>query len=273
MRYIRSLAHFIGRLVRIHRIFVAQEIKRMVEYKADFFIGMIGFLMVQCSNLLMLWIIFNSIPTLMGWSLPEVVFIYGFSLIPKGLDHLLYDNLWMVGSTIVSKGEFDKYLTLPINTLAHVLFEKLQVDAIGELVMGIALICSVLPQISVEWSFGKILLGLVSMFFSTYIFTGVKTLTASVSFWRKRSSNIITLGYKFANFTKYPATIYNEFIKNLITYIIPFAFTSYYPSVYILTGDNPLFNVGVTVLVSVLVMGSGVIVWHLGLRAYESAGS
>lgn len=48
--------------------------------------------MGQCFNLLFLWLIFAQIPNLMGWTLEEIVFIYGFSLIPKGLDHLVFDN-------------------------------------------------------------------------------------------------------------------------------------------------------------------------------------
>ena len=78
----------------MHRIFVVQELKRMMEYKGDFIIGIIGFLAVQVSNLLFLWLIFRQVPDLMGWSVNEIVFIYGFSLLPKGLDHLLFDNLW-----------------------------------------------------------------------------------------------------------------------------------------------------------------------------------
>lgn len=131
----------IKRMLRIHRIFIAQELKRMMEYKGDFIVGIIGFLMVQCSNLLFLWIIFSQIPDLMGWTVNEIIFIYGFSLIPKGIDHLLFDNLWSIGHFTVRKGDFDKYLTRPINTLFHVMVEKVQIDALGELLMGIALVC------------------------------------------------------------------------------------------------------------------------------------
>ena len=241
----------IRRLFRIHRIFVVQELKRMMEYKGDFIVGVIGFLMVQCSNLLFLWIIFNNIPNLLGWSLNEVVFIYGFSLIPKGIDHLFFDNLWAIGHFTVRKGDFDKYLTRPVNTLVHVLFEKLQI----------------------EWSVFKVLLGIAAVFFATFIFTGIKIITASVAFWKKRSGNIIYMVYMFNDFAKYPVTIYNEVIKNLITYIIPFAFTAYFPALYLLTGENPLYNVGMTVLMSLALMSLGVFVWHRGIRAYESAGS
>ena len=89
----------------------------MMEYKGDFIVGITGFLMTQCSNLLFLWLIFANIPSLMGWSLNQIVFIYGFSLIPKAVDHLFFDNLWSIGYFIVRKGDFDKYLTRPVNTL------------------------------------------------------------------------------------------------------------------------------------------------------------
>ena len=137
----------IKRALKIHRIFMAQEFKRMMEYKGDFIVGVIGFFLVQLSNLMFLWIIFGQIPNLVGWSVNEVVFIYGMSLIPKGIDHFFFDNLWSVGYFIVRKGDFDKYLTRPVNTYFHVLVEKVQIDALGELIMGIALVSGCLPSL------------------------------------------------------------------------------------------------------------------------------
>lgn len=62
-------------------------------------------------------------------------------------------------------------------------------------------------------------------------------------------------------------------VRNIITYIIPFAFTAFYPAYYILSGENPLFNIGMTVLIAIVMMVVGVIVWNRGIRSYESAGS
>lgn len=257
----------------MYRIFAVQEFKRMLEYKADFVIGIIGFFLVQVSNLLFLWLIFRQIPDLMGWSVNEVVFIYGLSLIPKGLDHLLFDNLWAIGHYIVRKGEFDKYLTRPVNTLFHVMVEKFQIEALGELVMGAALISITLPQLNIEWSALKIILIILVIPFSALIFTGIKIITSSVAFWAKRSGSVIYMFYMVCDFAKYPITIYNRVVRDIITYFIPFAFTSYYPAVFLLRGENPLFCIGMTVLVSTVLMGLGIAVWHRGTRAYESAGS
>lgn len=257
----------------MHRIFVTQELKRMMEYKGDFIVGIIGFLMVQCSNLLFLWIVFRQTLQLMGWSMAEVVFIYGYSLLPKGLDHLLFDNLWSIGHFTVRKGDFDKYLTRPMNTLFHVMVEKFQIDAFGELIMGAALIIATVPMLSVRWSVWRILLGVVALPFATLIYTGIKTVTASVAFWTKRSGNVIYMFYMVHDFAKYPVTIYHRAVRAVITYIIPFTFTAYFPASYILRGGNPLWCVGMTVLVSAALMALGIFVWHRGIRAYESAGS
>ena len=263
----------IKRALKIHRIFMAQEFKRMMEYKGDFIVGIIGFFLVQLSNLLFLGIIFNQVPTLMGWTVYEVVFIYGLSLIPKGIDHFFFDNLWNIGFFIIRKGDFDKYLTRPVNTLFHVLVEKIQLDALGELIMGIALVCVSIPNIEADWNASRFIAMVFMIPFITLIFTGVKTITASAAFWTKRSGNVIYLFYMFSDFAKYPAAIYNRLVQNIITYIIPFALTSYYPALFILRGENPLFNLGMPVLASAVLMGIGIAVWHRGLRAYESAGS
>ena len=90
-------------MLRLHRIFVAQYMKNLMEYKVDFLTGAISFLLGQVIQIAFLGIIFSGIPDLVGWEFNEILFIYGFSLIPKGLDHLLFDNLWSVGYFLVRK--------------------------------------------------------------------------------------------------------------------------------------------------------------------------
>jgi ABC-2 type transport system permease protein len=143
----------------------------------------------------------------------------------------------------------------------------------GELIMGIALVCITIPSVSIKWSFVKILLALLVIPFATMIYVGIKTATAAIAFWTKRSGNITYMFYMVNDFAKYPVTIYNNVVRNVITYIIPFAFTAFYPAEYILTGNNPLFNIGLTVLISIIIMSIGIFVWNKGINAYESAGS
>lgn len=259
--------------LRLSRIFISQRLKRMMEYKIDFLTGALAFLLSQGSSILFLGVIFSNIPDLKGWKFEEIIFIYGFSLIPKGLDHLFADNLWKIGYFIVRKGDFDKYLTRPINTLYHVIIEGFEVDAFGEFFLGIFLTVYAGIKLSIVFDPLKIILLIIVVPFATMIYTSIKAATAAIAFWTRRSGHITHMFYMTNDFSKYPTSIYNGFIKTVITYIIPFALTAYYPALYLLKGVDPLFNIGMTIFISCIFALFAYYIWHRGLRAYESAGS
>lgn len=261
------------RYIRLHRIFISQYLKKLMEYKTDFLLGAIGLLMTQIMQIAFLGIIFSQIPALIGWSFEEVLFIYGFSLIAKFLDHLFTDNLWMVGYRIIRKGEFDKYLTRPINTLYHVIAENFCVDAFGEMLTCILLLGYSIPKLHLPFHWYTIPLLLIIVVFATLIYSSLKIITAAISFWTKASGHITHMLYMTNDFSKYPVSIYNKAVQTVITYVIPFAFTAYYPASYFLTGENPLFCIGGTVIAGAVLFALALFIWNRGLRAYESAGS
>lgn len=261
------------RYIRLHKIFIAQYLKKLMEYKADFLLGAVGLLLTQVFQLAFLGIIFSQIPALIGWSFQEILFIYGFSLIAKTLDHLFTDNLWMVGYRIIRKGEFDKYLTRPINTLYHVIAENFCVDAFGEMLTCILLLAYSIPSLDMPFHWYTIPLWIVVAVFATLIYTSLKIMTAAISFWTKASGHITHMLYMTNDFSKYPVSIYNKFVQTVITYVIPFAFTAYFPASYFLTGNNPWFCIGGTVIAGTVLFALALFIWHKGLSAYESAGS
>ena len=235
---------------RMHLIFIRQYIMQIMEYKVDFVVGVLEVFLTQGLNLLFLNVIFQHIPSLEGWTFQEVAFIYGFSLIPKGLDHLFFDNLWALGQCLVRKGEFDKYLTRPINPLFHILVETFQIDALGELLVGGVLLATTLS--SIAWTLPKFLIFLVCIPFATLIYTSLKIATASIAFWTKQSGAMIYIFYMFNDFAKYPISICNSLLRWLISFIVPFAFTDYYPARYFLQDKNGLFNIGGLILISLV---------------------
>ena len=151
--------------------------------------------------------------------------------------------------------------------------ETFQVDAIGELVVGIVLMIYVSGSVNLYITPLSVALFIAVIPFATMIYTAIKIATGALAFWIKSSGFIIQMVYGMNEFAKYPTTIYSSFVRTLVTYVIPFAFTGYYPSMYLLTGQNPLFNIGGTALISIIVMSVALFIWHKGLSAYESAGS
>ena len=84
---------------------------------------------------------------------------------------------------------------------------------------------------------------------------------------------MIYIFYMFNDFAKYPISIYNSFLRWLISFIVPFAFTAYYPASYFLQDKDGLWNIGGLILISLIFFCISLKLWDRGLDAYESAGS
>ncbi|MBP2057512.1 ABC-2 type transport system permease protein [Lactobacillus colini] len=256
--------------IKLYKIFVRQYFKQLLEYKLDFIIGILGIFVTQCLNIVFLWVIFSKIPSLYGWNLDELIFIYGFSLIPKGLDHLLTDNLWIFAKKTVVSGQFDKYLLRPISPLFQITFETFQFDAVGEILIGVLLLIKSFNI--VYWTPQKAILFILTIPFTTLIYTSLKIMTASISFWTKKSGSVMYIFYMINNFAKYPVNIYNFVIRFVITFIIPFAFTAFYPASFFIRGENNTFFYSL-IMISILFFLLSLFIWKKGISSYESSGS
>jgi ABC-2 type transport system permease protein len=79
--------------------------------------------------------------------------------------------------------------------------------------------------------------------------------------------------FNMLTFGRYPLTIYNVFIQFLLSWIIPFAFASFYPTTYFLRREAfaPYFHV--VPLMAVLLVLLARVIWDRGVRNYASTGS
>jgi ABC-2 type transport system permease protein len=257
----------------LYNKFLKQYIKSLIEYRADFILGLIGFILVQCAGVIFIKLIFNTIPDLSGWSFYEILFIYGFAQIPRGIDHVFTDNLWMLSGQIIVDGKFDKYLIRPLNPLFQLIAERFQPDGFGELIIGIILVVISSSNLNITFTFGKILLLLFAIICASFIYTAIKLAVASIAFWIKFAQSYLFMTYQLSNFARYPMGIYPSAIKGILTFIIPFAFTGYYPGVYFLGKGSLFTGIILTFVVAVIGMCIAYMIWLKGISKYESSGS
>ena len=102
--------------------YFAQYAKVRVSYRADFFVSLATSAAATVFSLGFVWTLFQKVPRLANWRMEEVLFLYGFSLIPFGLFNVLSMNLYEFGSTYIMEGKFDRVLLRPISSLFQVLF-------------------------------------------------------------------------------------------------------------------------------------------------------
>src|SRR6185295_2612377 len=86
------------RLRRHARLFVlyfGQYAKARLEYRADFFSSVIASFLGTAASFSFLLIVFSRLPAVKGWRFEEMVFLYGFSLVPLGIFNVLSWNLYL----------------------------------------------------------------------------------------------------------------------------------------------------------------------------------
>ena len=267
--------HTVKRYLRLYKVLISQFFKMIMQSKVDFLMGLFGFFFTQIAGILFLYLVFEQIPTLQGWTLEQLIFIYGFAQLPRGIDHLFTDNIWLVAWRLVINGECDRYLLRPMNIFFQIIAEKLQPDALGELLVGIILVVYAGLKGVMVVDGVHIALFAVSVLAGALIYTSIKLFFASFSFWIKRSGPFLQFAYEMAEFAKYPTEIYAKALRFVITWVIPFAFVAYLPAGYFLGAGsgNHMGVIGIECIIALVFWLIAYGVFRKGVSRYESAGN
>ncbi len=263
----------VKRYLRLYRVLVAQFLKTIMQSRVDFLIGLLGFFFTQVMGIAFLYLVFQQIPDLQGWTLDQLIFIYGFAQIPRGIDHLFTDNIWLVAYRLVINGDFDRYMLRPMNIFFQVIVEKLQTDALAEMLIGTILVVRSLTKGIVIVDGLHVALFFVSIFAGALIYTSIKLFFASLAFWLKVSGPFLQIAYDMANFAKYPTEIYSKGVRFLITWVIPFAFVAYLPASFFMKADTSAGVVVIECGIAFVFWWIAYALFHRGTQVYESAGN
>lgn len=257
----------------LYRKYLAMAIKSKLSYRVDLIVGMFSFMLRNVINFLTMFLIFSSVPRIGDWTIEMLVFLYGFSLLPKGIDHVFTDAIWFVGHRFVAIGEIDKYLIRPLNPLFQIIASEFQYEGFGEVLLGMFVFLALLPSQPIVWSWHNTIPFVICGAAATFVFTAVKLFFATIAFFTKRSVQIMTTIYQFSDFARYPIEIFGDAIKNLLLFVLPYGLVIYYPIKYLYTNQNMWGLTGVVVLVTFLMNVVAYRFWIFGLSRYESTGS
>ena len=128
------------------------SLRSALSYKADSIIMMISFAVSEIVSLATIYLIVGTVPTLGVWTFETLAFLFGFTLVPKAIDHVFTDELWILAYRAVRRGDLDIYMTRPINPLFQYIARTFKWDGLGELLVGIVIMCVFAPQAGIVWT-------------------------------------------------------------------------------------------------------------------------
>lgn len=262
------------RYIKLYFVYLKRAIVTRLEYKKDALIGILSFFLGNLASILGIYFIVNSIPSLEGWNMTQLGFLYGFSMMPVAIDHLFSDDLWCVAYWKVKTGELDKFYLRPVPVLFQVIAETFQMEALGELLIGIIMLVICGVQSGIVFTFSKVLLLIVAAIFGALIITATKIITAAIAFYTKRSGPLTQIVYSFIDYTKYPIKIYPRAIQILLNFIIPFGLVISIPVDLVINGGyNPYLLMLFIIAISSFYFLISICFWSISEGKYSSSGN
>lgn len=250
-----------------------QYAKVRLAYKGDFFISVLTSLVATAFGLAVVLILFQRAPHLAGWSFHEILFLYGFSLIPMSLFNVLSINLYYFGDTYIVQGRFDRVLIRPVHSLFQILFEQFRLESLGDGAIGVAVVLYAARQLHLELGALDWIVLAFGAVCGALIYISVFLMLTTVSFWMEDRVGVMPPVYNMIAFGRYPLKIYHVFLQFFLSWIIPFAFATFYPVTHLLhrVEYRPYFFV--LPVVTAAFLAGAIALWNRGVQNYSSTGS
>ncbi len=250
-----------------------QYAKVRVSYRGDFFISLITSFAATIFGLAFVIVLFQKVPQLAGWRFEEVLFLYGFSLIPYGLFNVISTNLYDFGNNYIIEGKFDRILLRPISSLFQILFETFRIESLQEVATGIFCMAWASIHLHTLWTPGKVAMFLFFGMCAGVIYISVFLILTTVSFWWEDRIGVHPPVWNVIAFGRYPLSIYSGAVQFFLCWIIPFGLASFYPSVRMLGRTVSPEYAPLVPVVAVFFFTIAIFLWNLGARHYSSTGS
>ena len=259
--------------IALIRAFVAQFLKARMSYRIDFFVSLGANLFTTALSFVFIVVIFQSIPDLDSWSFEEVLFIYGFALIPVGIFNIVSINFWGFGDKYIIEGGFDRILLRPLYPLYQILFESFRIESLQDIAIGSFIVWYASQRMGLAIGWFEMLAFLFFGICGACLLIGFFSLLTSINFWFEDRIGIGAPIYNMMQLARYPITLYSNLLKIVLCTIVPFAYMSFFPSTHFLDRGEFRTFVYLVPVVTLLFTWITALAWRAGMRRYGSTGS
>lgn len=261
------------RHIRLFLLYFSQYAKARLEYRTDFFSSVLASFLGTAASFGFLLIVFSRVPAIRGWSFEEMVFLYGFSLLPFGLFNVLSWNLYQFADRYLIEGRFDRVLLRPVSSVFQVLFEAFRLESLQETATGLFAVVWASRRLGLAFTPLDVALFLLWTVCGAAIYLAIFLALTATSFWIEDRIGISPPVFNLMQFGRYPLTIYDGWVRFSLSFVIPFAFASFYPTARFLGRREFLQEFWAVPFVAAVTLALALSLWKSGVARYHSTGS
>ena len=244
---------------------------REAVYRTNFLTAIFTDIVWMGVELSLFTVLYSNVPTLAGWTKPQVYFFLGIFFASDALFTTFFQRNFFNFSDLVNKGELDILITKPVSALFLALSRSINLTASFNLCLGLGIAIRYAKPAGFPggWHWllvpGWLLVGLLTALLVRFAFS-------IWVFWTDRAWAMHRLYYQFFSFATKPDSLYPTALRYLIMTGLPFAFIGSLPARALLNGLSP-GEYGLVAGVLIIFFLTDRALWRAGLRRYQSASS
>ncbi len=259
----------------VYRAVTSATLRARLSYRWNFVLDIALQMVMLAAELLVVVFIAAAVHGIGGWSVDQIIFLYGLSSLSAGLYRVFASELHGFDRYLVD-GEFDAVLTRPAPTLIMVSARSVDFQQAGMLLQGFLIVAYssarlhlwrldgpwLLAQVAVAWMSGGL------------VWFGIVVAFAALGFWTTRIDDlapVVLYGPETA--ANYPISIYPHAIQAFFYGVLPVAFAGYIPARVILHKGLGWLWLPACLGIGVATVVAAIGFWRLGVRRYTSTGS
>jgi len=263
--------------IKLFFAFVKVSMLTQMEYRMGYVVRMIGKLLTFGGSFAVLAIMLFRFERIGTWSAYEVLFLYGINTLTYAIAATFTMNINDI-SPHVRSGRFDTFLTKPVNPMYLYICQHASAGYTVNYILGLGVMIFAGINLDITITFASVVLLIVTMTGGIMIHGACLIASGVPSFWMVRNNALPRILYFGASeFVHYPINIYSNAIQFILTFILPYAFISFYPAGLFLgkEGDNIFHPIMyyMSPVVGIICLALALKFWKFGINAYQSTGS
>jgi ABC-2 type transport system permease protein len=260
------------RYLRLYRAFVINCLSRAMEFRAQFFAGIIGYILYTSISLVFIDAVFGSVGAVRGWNRDQMWILYGTFVVLESLCYgVLGPNMWRFPGG-VRDGSLDLALTKPVNVQFFVSARYLDLNGCLNAIPGIALMIAGFSRLghfpsALEWLAWLYLLlcGFVMAYALWFC-------CVTIAIWAIKLEGVSIVFDPMLQMARFPIQIYPARVLTFLTIGIPVAFLTTFPTQAVL-GKIEWPILGAALGMAALFLWISHRFFNFALRSYGSASS
>ncbi|MFC7328520.1 ABC transporter permease [Marinactinospora rubrisoli] len=251
--------------------------RALAQYPVSLVLLTVAQAFTTAAELLAVVVVFGRAGRLGGFTLNEALLVYGLTGTAFCTAHTLLGAVDRLGDH-VRRGSFDTIMVRPVSPLVQLATDEFSPRRMGRFVPSLAALGYALSVLDIAWTPGKVLMVPVLIGCGAVICGSLWVAAASVQFFvtdsRELASSVTYGGWALA---EYPLAVYARDVVRAVTFVVPLAFVSWQPALFILDRPDPLGLPGwlryAAPLAAAATFALATLAWRAGLRHYRSTGS